>query len=208
MKGSAPPCRHSERGQSLVEFSLLVPAFMLVLVSLLEFGLLFNHYLTLEYATREGARVGAALANGGSASNSSCDSALPPSPGQPGTVDPYVIAAVQRVLESSGSPVVMSDISKITITQYGTSNTNTWVYNKGAGPIVDGKPLDFTQFGVTGWSDCARSNGANPDSIVVSIAYTYHWETPLASLLGFWGGAAAAQTPISDSTTMALNPFQ
>jgi Flp pilus assembly protein TadG len=46
------------RGQSLVEFSLvLVPLFMLVL-GIIQFGLIFNSYVTLTNAAREGARTG------------------------------------------------------------------------------------------------------------------------------------------------------
>ena len=38
---------------------------MLILFGMLEFGFVFSHNLTLQYATREGARTGALLANGG-----------------------------------------------------------------------------------------------------------------------------------------------
>ncbi|MDR3632336.1 MAG: TadE/TadG family type IV pilus assembly protein, partial [Isosphaeraceae bacterium] len=57
--------RTGERGQSLVEFSMLVPLFLILLLGMLEFGIAFNHQLTLGYATREGARIGADLVNGG-----------------------------------------------------------------------------------------------------------------------------------------------
>ena len=41
---------------------------MLLLLIMLEIGFAFNHKLTVGYATREGARTGAALANGGATS--------------------------------------------------------------------------------------------------------------------------------------------
>ena len=47
-----------ESGQSLVEFAMIVTVVMLLLLGMLEFGFVFDHHLTLEYATREGARVG------------------------------------------------------------------------------------------------------------------------------------------------------
>ena len=56
--------RTDARGQSMVEFAISVPVFVMLLFGMLEFGFAFNHNLTLEYATREGARTGAALANG------------------------------------------------------------------------------------------------------------------------------------------------
>ena len=84
---------------------------MLILIGMLEFGLMFNHDLTLQYASREGARVGSALGCGASSNSPTCDSALP----TPQDVDTYVVAAVQRVLEASGSPINMTQIGSITI---------------------------------------------------------------------------------------------
>ncbi len=51
----------AERGQSLVEFALSCRSFCCSCSGMLEFGFVFDHHLTLEYATREGARTGAAL---------------------------------------------------------------------------------------------------------------------------------------------------
>ena len=59
-----PDRRDRSRGQSLVEFAISVPVFVLLLFGMLEFGFAFSHNLTLEYATREGARTGAALGPG------------------------------------------------------------------------------------------------------------------------------------------------
>jgi Flp pilus assembly protein TadG len=53
-----------EDGVSLVEFTLLLPVFLLMLLGMLEFGLAFNHVMAVEYGTREGARTGSALGNG------------------------------------------------------------------------------------------------------------------------------------------------
>ena len=63
--GGRPPGAAAHAGQGLVEFAVLVPMFMLLLMGMLEFGLAFSHHQTLQYATREGARAGAALSNGG-----------------------------------------------------------------------------------------------------------------------------------------------
>ena len=53
-----------QRGQGLVEFAMLVPVFVLLLLGMLEFGFVFDHTMTLGYATREGARSGAAFGGG------------------------------------------------------------------------------------------------------------------------------------------------
>jgi hypothetical protein len=46
----------SERSQSLVEFSLVVPILMLLALGIVDFGMGFKSYVELTNATREGAR--------------------------------------------------------------------------------------------------------------------------------------------------------
>ncbi len=146
-----------------------------------------DHKLTLQYASREAARVGSALADGG---------------GMPGclTVDNEVIAAAQRILESSDSNIEIEEVSEIRIFEAdlvgsepdgredvggaGDDASNVWVYTPGAGPTVDGVPLDFSPvLGSQEWDACTeRQNSSTPDSIGVSVTYTYFSRTPLAAL--------------------------
>lgn len=202
--------REGKPGQSLVEFSLIVTVVMMMLLGMLEFGFVFDHHLTLEYATREAARVGSAMSNGGGTLG--CSTGQSPNAG---TVDPQIVAAVQRVVKSPGSLVVESRISEIRIYKVDLSSTtgdqdgayaNVWVYNAGAGPVVDGIALDFTLSGSNGWNACSRDNGSDPDSIGVSLIYNYRLVTPLGAAMGFFGGGSAAQITIRDRTVMALNP--
>ncbi|HEY8891448.1 MAG TPA: TadE/TadG family type IV pilus assembly protein [Clostridium sp.] len=48
----------NEKGQSLVEFAILLPVLLLLLMGILEFGLMLNSYLTINNSAREGARLG------------------------------------------------------------------------------------------------------------------------------------------------------
>jgi Flp pilus assembly protein TadG len=49
--------RHAgERGQSLVEFALILPALLFLLLGIVQFGFIFQAYITLSTATREAAR--------------------------------------------------------------------------------------------------------------------------------------------------------
>lgn len=48
-----------KRGQAIVEFALILPIFILILVGIMEFGLLFHQYLVVTSASREGARTAA-----------------------------------------------------------------------------------------------------------------------------------------------------
>ena len=48
-----------DRGQTMVEFALVLPILCVVLFSIIQFGIVYNHYITLTDATRVGARKGA-----------------------------------------------------------------------------------------------------------------------------------------------------
>jgi TadE-like protein len=190
--------RAGARGQSLVEFSVSVPVFVMLLFGMLEFGFAFNHNLTLEYATREGARTGAALANG--TVKIPCAS-----------VDNEIIASVQRVLTSPGTPIDISRISSVRIYRAKTTDNsgdpdptaiNTWIPGSD-GTIVDGVTLIFRKTTVN-WSACSRDNGSTPDSIGISLTYSYRLISPLGVFLGMTGANPAFQ--MSDQTVMALNP--
>jgi hypothetical protein len=183
-----------ERGQSMVEMALILPVLVMIVIGTLEFGFVFDHHLTLEYATREGARAGAALAHGGTG---------PPGCANASQVDPRIIAAVQRVLTSPGSPIALNRVSEIHIYRAGPDGeelqVNVWRYSAGMGPTVDGVPLNFVQFSAA-WPACNRNNTAvNTDSVGVSIAYTYDLQTPFRFVLG-------AGLSMADRTVMQLNP--
>jgi hypothetical protein len=186
--------RAGARGQSLVEFAVSVPVFVMLLFGMLEFGFAFNHNLTLEYATREGARTGAALAKG--------TASIPCA-----NVDDEIIASVQRVLTSPGAPIDISRISEVRIfksdasgNQVG-SNFNRWI--PGAGPTLpDGTILIFKSSTVN-WNACGRDNGSTPDSIGISLIYSYRLVSPLGVFLGMTGSPSF---DMSDKTVMALNP--
>jgi hypothetical protein len=206
--------RGDGRGQSLVEFTLIVPVLMVILFGMIEFGFVFTHDLTLEYATREGARAGSALDNGGGTLG--CGTGQSPNWS---TVDPLVIAAVERVLQSPGSEVVISNVSQIVIYKANpTTGANdqgfqdVWTYSAGAGPIPQGSTnhlnfVDSSYPNSDGWKACSRSN-ASPtiDSVGVSLTYTYQFQTPLASVLRFFGGAGSTTLTLTDKTVMQLNP--
>jgi Flp pilus assembly protein TadG len=48
-----------EEGQTMVEFAIVLPVLCLLLFGIIQFGILFNNYLTLTDAVRAGARKAA-----------------------------------------------------------------------------------------------------------------------------------------------------
>ena len=75
-----------ERGQTMVEFALVVPILCVVLFGIFQFGALYNDYVTLTDATRVGARKAAVSRHEGNpvgaAVNAARDSASGLSPGK------------------------------------------------------------------------------------------------------------------------------
>ena len=54
---AGPDRRHDRRGQSLVEFALILTPLMLILLGIIQFGFIFNSYVTMTNAVREGGRT-------------------------------------------------------------------------------------------------------------------------------------------------------
>jgi Flp pilus assembly protein TadG len=194
-------------GQSIVEFALILPVFLLLLLGILEFGMAFDHLISISYASREGARTGAALVNGGGTLG--CSAGQSPNAA---TVDPQIVAAVERVLASPGSQVALNRVSQIriyrtTTTGAETTNVNVWTYTPGAGPVVDGDALDFS-VSTTAWTVCSRTNTLPAPSIGIAIRYRYDFATPLGGILGFFGGGAQTGLDVTDRSVMAMNPTQ
>ncbi len=62
------PSKRREIGQSMVEFALLLPIFLVVIFIIVDFGVGISRWVIITNATREGARLGAVCVDG-----SDCD---------------------------------------------------------------------------------------------------------------------------------------
>jgi hypothetical protein len=190
--------RRRERGQSLVEFTMIIPIILTLTMTIAEFGVAFGTNMTMIEATREGARVGAVLVSG--ANSYGC-------PGFTGSanVDPQIVAAVQRAIESPGSGIDPSLVDWIHIYAYSNPGTyNEWKYKDSThtGPSVCGVTLDYYQASAP-WNASSRFATLPVDSIVVAIEYRYQLFTPLSALTGLFG---VHQITMVDSTVMAMEP--
>ena len=167
----------------MVEFALILPLFLLVLMGALEFGSAYDHRGAMAYAVREGARVGASLGKGGA---------------NPSNVDPTIVAAVQRGLTD---PILVENIVSIEIYKADT-----------AGNAVPGKINQYDRFGALvgaeGWPAASRVPGLGGDSIGVLVRYNFHPTTPLGQLLGLFFGSSPPYTTMmmTDARVFRLEP--
>ena len=204
----------SRRGQSVVEFALILPVIMFLLLGMIEMGFAINHNSSMVTATRQGARVGASLVNGSSFHhcNDSTNSA---------DVDPQIIAATEGVLRSPGSPISVTQVTGIVIfevDEYGTAvkdHLNTWTKSVNAttgAPTGDLVPHTtqnlYFAHGTVNWDASVRCGSAPAHGIGVRITYNYRFITPLGSLITALGGSlfSDGQIPMSDQTIMSLEP--
>lgn len=191
--------RRDDRGQAVVEFALLLPPLMLILVfGMVEIGSAFSHNMTIASATREGARMASNLANGGGALG--CGGGQSPNAA---TVDPRIIAATEKLFLGTGALVALADVTEIRIFRStatgGESGGQVNVWVPGVGPVIDGDTLNFVQQSVN-WQACSRNNVVPADSIGITVKYTYRARTPLRFFMPF-----LTTIPMIDRTVMTLN---
>lgn len=192
---------HGERGQAMVEFVFIIQFVLMLVLAAAEMGMALSHNLSLNAASREGARAAGNFANGGGALG--CGGGQSPNAA---IVDPQTIAATQRIMTGNGALVSIADVTEIRIfkaTATGgetAGEINIWTYTPGIGPIVDGENLDFSPSATQGWPACERNNISPADSVGVTIVYTYRARTPFGWLIP--GLKTIAMT---DRTVMPLN---
>jgi TadE-like protein len=166
-------------GQSLVEFALVFPIFFVLLMGLIEFGLVFNALLSINFATRDASLIAAEAGNG---VNADC-------------------VILKKIEDSIGAPSNEAQITQVQIYKAnklgnptaGRINTYT---RTGAMPCVGlGGPMPYSLSGGAGYPDSERCNVVNGcptfpgspagvDTIGVKITYHYTWFTPMGSFIG------------------------
>ena len=194
----------AEPGQGTVELALALSMVLLpMLMAMLEFGYLFSQGMTMNTASREGARMGGNQANGGGPLG--CGAGQSPNAAN---VDPQIVAALERSLTANGALISLPDITEIRIfkaTATGAETAgkvNVWTYSLNGGPVIDGQALDFVA-GANNWNACSRVNTLPADSLGLTVKYTYRARTPLRYIF-----PALAVIYLSDTTIMTLNATQ
>ena len=161
--GSTVSRMRQESGATLVEFALLMPLLLLMIIGITEFGIGFKDWLTVANSTREGARMGAVVGN-----NIDADCKIIGA-----TMNHINIAGVNNVQEfwvfkanSDGSP---------------GASKNTYSY-------LGGDPADCMNWsGVIGWDSTTRNTtvGSTPlDILGIRLTFQHDWITGLPPFTG------------------------
>ena len=98
-----------EKGQALVEFALLIPIFLIMVFSIVDFGMGFYSWITVTNSAREGARIGAVQASEDDIRARVFDTANLPNQGQPNQEEKMHVDVQGAQGQPGGSVVVQVD---------------------------------------------------------------------------------------------------
>ena len=188
--------RRRQRGQSLAEFTLVFPFFIVLLFGVVEFAFAFNGALSIDFATRDAAL---AAAEAGSETGADC--------------------SILRVIEKSiTAPADRNKITQVRIFKATTLGANTLgknnIFTRGTGTYTcpDGSGTmpykkDTANSSYPEGSRCnvlAGCGGTSTtvDTIGVELTYVYTWKTPLPRLLPL---AGTGYTMVKDNA-MRMEP--
>jgi hypothetical protein len=190
---NAASSRPRARGQTLVEFSLVILIFITLVSSIIEFGFAFGVKLRVEFASRDAV----AVASQSAAAPESADEAI-----------------IAMVFHDAAAPADLQRIESVQI---------FWATSSGApkdGAIEEYKLGGSLYRKYGGWTRtrdsypgsarCAFIGGngcltghTSPDSIGVTIVYKHNWITGFASLFPVGEGLTYSETAL---TTMEPIP--
>jgi hypothetical protein len=176
--------RSSVAGQGLVEFALVVPIFILLMMGVLEYGFLYNNILTVQFAARQGV---SAAAQAGGVDGADCS----------------ILKAVERALTA---PIDKTRVSSVLIYKSdangdpvpGVANQ----YTRGGSLDCPGSGTEpYTLIGSEGYVQADRhdSLAEGLDVVGVRIGYLYGGITPLGT------GRTWA---VSDGASLRMEPKQ
>lgn len=178
---SVTRARRARAGQGLVEFALVIPIFLVMLIAVIEFSLTLNALLSINFASREAALIAAEAGNGTGAD-----------------------CVILRKVESSvTAPARTANITQVRIYKStqggGVIGGKVNVYSRGGSmsctfPDRTSMTVPYSLAGALGYPDSTRCNvvlgcagSGGVDHIGVEVSYVYSWQTPLASLLNLLG---------------------
>ncbi len=189
--------RWRSRGQTLVEFALVLPLFMLILMAVVEFGFLFNSFLAINFASREASLV---AAEAGNLARADC----------------LILNAVEQSVSAPADRGLITTVDIFRADRAGNESGIRTTYSRGGGTtsctLPGGGTLSVPYVVDPGSSypplaRCPRLAGCQAgqvgvDQVGVKVTYEYGWHTPLGSIFG----GSSATTTLVKSNIMRMEP--
>jgi Flp pilus assembly protein TadG len=204
--GAERPARRrlSQRGQAMLEFAIILPILMLMIMSVIEFALAFNSSLGINRASQDAALVGA---EAGSLPGADC-------------------MILTKIEQEINPPIDKNEIQGVNIQRTNPSGTTVFGQNsyvRGGTmtcTLADGTPITvpYTSTG-TGYpvnqrcsiqSGCPTMTPARTtvDTIGVQINLRYRLRTPLSALMGMFNGGTSGTMDFTQRNAFRMEPQQ
>jgi Flp pilus assembly protein TadG len=177
--------RDPEEGQTLVEFALVFTLFFTLVMAVMEFGLLYNNILTIQFASRQGVSMAAEM-------------------GAEDGADCQILKAVEAALQT---PLNRSDVQAVEIFEADsagnavTGRVNRYVRSGTLACPGSSATQPYTLSGTEGYPEQTRTEtlAEGLDMVGVHIDFTYHGITPIGALRT-WA--------LADGATLRMEPKQ
>jgi hypothetical protein len=150
--------RGPENGATIVEFAIVFPVVLMVILAIAEFGIGFKDWLSISHAAREGVRIGAIAGNDTSAD-----------------------IAVLRAVEQAMSGENMGDLVDVTISNPdapGETTSYAWSGSTACRWVPCPDPAE-SSYVTPIWDPVGRKVSTPTQRIEVSIAFRHDWATGL-----------------------------
>ena len=165
-----------DEGQSLVEFALILPVLMLLILGMVEFSLAFNSRDSVFFAARDASML---AAEGGQIDGTDCvvldrverDIVSPARPVRVQTVK--IFWSDRNGVEQGNNDNVYTRGGTLTCT-YGNGSSLTVPYTLTSGNYPESERCDVL-------AGCGAGHGG-PDNVGVTITYTHNWLTSVAKI--------------------------
>ena len=191
--------RRRPRGQALVEFTMIIPIFLGVVVAIFEFSFLFTSFVSVSYASHDAAQVAATYGNTAGADCAileriSNDINVPADPTKIKDVDIYWVdtatgnaspvgGAENLYTYDGGSHQCMKPDGTTINVPFPISSDQATEASSGGYP-------ETTRCNVNSGTNCLPTNGiahSTVDTIAVKIRYQYTWMTPFPGVIAGLG---------------------
>ena len=165
------------RGQAVVEFSLVLPLFLTVMLGIIEFGFAFNSVLAVNFASRNAALT---AAESGDAEGTDC----------------LVLRTVERDVSAPADRSRIRQVDIFRADKNGALVGTATIYARDggsttcdyAGGLTVTVPYSLLQDGYAEEDRCNTlagcEDGRTLDQVGVRISYNHTWVTPLRNFIG------------------------
>jgi hypothetical protein len=182
-------------GQTLVEFALIFPLFMTLMLFIIEFAFVFSALLGVNYASRNGALLAAEAGNDPLA-------------------DCVILGEVERSIGAPGNPASIQAVTIYRTDQSGSTRLATLAYTRGGtttctkGTTSLSVPYSLPAGTYTFDQRCNFLNGcpslgrSQIDTIGIEITYQHSWVTPIRNF-----GLAGTGATLTQSNAMRMEPI-